>query len=120
VRPENGTGAEGRGESWVLEEGAATRAEQRRFSRELRAQVVLDVLTGVQSQAEVCREHTRGANLLGLWKSTFLERGHLVVANEAACSAEEARIAGLEPMLGRMTMENEVRKEPCAGRANSR
>ena len=52
-------------------------AKRRQFSREFKAQVVLDVLTGVQSQAEVCRKHTLGANLLGLWKSTFLERAHL-------------------------------------------
>ena len=58
-------------------------AKRRQFSREFKAQVVLDVLTGVQSQAEVCRKHTLGANLLGLWKSTFLERAHLVFDNEA-------------------------------------
>ena len=59
-------------------------AKRRQFSREFKAQVVLGVLTGVQSQAEVCRKHTLGANLLGLWKSTFLERAHLVFDNEAA------------------------------------
>ena len=86
-------------------------AKRRQFSREFKAQVVLDVLTGVQSQAEVCRQYTLGANLLGLWKSTFLERAHLVFDNEAARSAEQARIAELEQVLGRMTLENELLKK---------
>jgi transposase-like protein len=50
-------------------------AMRRQFSREFKARVVLDVLTGVQSQAEVCRKHTLGANLLGLWKSTLPKAG---------------------------------------------
>ena len=86
-------------------------AKRRHFSREFKAQVVLDVLTGVQSPAEVCRKHTLGANLLGLWKATFLERAHLVFDNESARSAEQARIAELEQVLGRMTLENEILKK---------
>jgi transposase len=66
---------------------------------------------GVQLQAEVCRKHSLGANLLRLWKSTFLERAHLVFDNEAARSAEQARIAELEQVLGRLTLENEILKK---------
>ena len=59
----------------------------------------------------MCRKHTLGANLLGLWKATFLERAHLVFDNESARSAEQARIAELEQVLGRMTLENEILKK---------
>jgi transposase len=86
-------------------------AKRREFSREFKARVVLDVLTGVQSQAEVCRKHTLGANPVGLWKSTFLERAHPIFDNDAARSAEQARIAELEQVLGRMTLENEISKK---------
>ncbi len=86
-------------------------AMRRQFSREFKTRVVLGVLTGVQSQAEVCRKHTLDANLLGLWKSTFLERAHLAFDNEAARSAEQARIAEMEQVLGRMTLENEILKK---------
>jgi transposase-like protein len=50
---------------------------RRQFTPEFKARVVLDVLTGVQSQAETCRKHGLGPNLLALWKAAFLERAHL-------------------------------------------
>ena len=40
--------------------------KRRQFTPEFKARVVLDVLTGVQSQAEACRKHGLGPNLLGL------------------------------------------------------
>jgi transposase len=86
-------------------------AKRRQFTPEFKAKLVLDVLTGVQSQAEACRKHTLGPNLLGLWKATFLEKAHLAFDNESARSAEQVRIAELEQVLGRMTLENEILKK---------
>ena len=48
--------------------------KQRRFTPEFKAKVVLEVLAGTQSPAEACRKHALSPNLLGLWKSSFLER----------------------------------------------
>jgi transposase len=48
--------------------------KRRRFTPEFKAQVVLEVLTGVQSPAEACRKHALSPNLLTTWKATFLER----------------------------------------------
>lgn len=84
---------------------------RRQFTPEFKARVVLDILTGVQSQAEACRKHALSPNLLALGKTTFLERAHLVFDSGAARSAEEARIAEREQVLGRMTLENEVLKK---------
>ena len=78
--------------------------KRRQFTPEFKARVVLDVLTGVQSQAEACRKHGVGANLLGLWKTAFLERAHLIFENGASRFPEETRIAELEQVLGRMTL----------------
>ena len=85
--------------------------KRRQFTPEFKAKVVLDVLTGVQSQAETCRKHSLGPNLVALWKAAFLERAHRVFDSDAACSAEQARIAELEQVLGRMTLENEILKK---------
>jgi transposase len=85
--------------------------KRRQFTPEFKTRVVLDILTGVQSQAEACRKHGLSPNLLALWKSTFLERAHLVFDSDTARSAEEARIAELEQVLGRMTLENEILKK---------
>jgi transposase len=85
--------------------------KRRHFGSEFKAQVVLDVLTGVQSQAEACRKHGLGPNLLALWKAVFLQRAHLVFDSDSARSTEQARIAELEQVLGRMTLENEILKK---------
>ena len=85
--------------------------KRRRFTPEFKARVVLDILTGVQSQAEACRKHSLGANLVALWKTAFLERAHLVFDSEAARSAEQVRIAELERMLGKLTLELDLAKK---------
>jgi transposase len=78
------------------------------FPPEFKARLVLDTLTGVQSQAEICRKHTLSPNLVALWKSIFLKKAHLAFQSDATRSAELARIAELEQVLGQMTLENEI------------
>src|SRR5487761_2332996 len=85
--------------------------KRRQFTPEFKARLVLDILSGVQSQAEACRKHGLEPNLLALWKTAFLERAHLIFDSDTARSAEQARIAKQEQVLGRMTLENEILKE---------
>jgi transposase len=85
--------------------------KRRQFTPEFKAQVVLEILTGVQSQAEACRKHSLGPNLVALWRTAFLERAHLVFDSASAHSAEQVRISELEQVLGRMTLENEILKK---------
>ena len=89
--------------------------KRRQFTPEFKAKVVLDVLTGVQSQAEAYRKHGLGPNLLALWKTALIEKAHLVFDGDSARSAELARIAELEQVLGRMTLENEILKKASNG-----
>ena len=50
------------------------RRARRTFTPEFKAKVVLDVLTGTASQAEVCRKHQISPSLFAFWKATLLER----------------------------------------------
>jgi len=47
---------------------------RRQFTPEFQAQVVLDVLTGVQAPAEACYQFALRTNLLTSWKPRFLQR----------------------------------------------
>ena len=82
--------------------------KRRRFTPEFKAQVVLEVLSGVQSPAEVCRRHALSPNLLTTWKATFLERAHTLFQGDEQRDEDQARIAELEQLLGRATRQIEI------------
>ncbi len=87
---------------------------RRRFTPEFKAQVVLEVLFGVHSPAEVCRKHALSPNLLFTWKATFLERAHTLFEGDEQHDEDQARIAELEQLLGRATRQIEVLKKASA------
>ncbi|HYT36013.1 MAG TPA: transposase, partial [Ktedonobacteraceae bacterium] len=45
--------------------------QRRRFTAEFKAQVVLDLLSGAQSPAALCRQHQLNPQLLARWKTEF-------------------------------------------------
>jgi len=81
------------------------RRPRRTFSPEFKAKVVLDVLTGAASQAEVCRRHQISPTLFTLWKATLLERLSSVFQPDEGRSAEAARVADLERLVGQQALE---------------
>ncbi len=83
---------------------------RRRFTPEFKAQVVLEVLTGVQSPAEACRRHALRPHLLTTWKTIFLERAYTLFQGDERPDEDQARIAELEQLLGRATRQIEVLK----------
>jgi len=84
---------------------------RRRFTPEFKAQVVLEVLTGAQSPAEVCRRHALSPNLLATWKATFLEKAQTLFQGDEQRDEDQARIAELEQLLGRATRQIEILKK---------
>lgn len=85
--------------------------QRRRCAPEFQAQVVLDVLTGPASPAEVCREPGLSPNLLSLWTTTFLQRAHAAFQSDERRSDEATRIAALERLVGRLARERVVLKK---------
>ena|SRR5579871_3113242 len=84
---------------------------RRTFTPDFKARLVLDVLTGKQSQAELCRQHNLKPELLARWKVIFLQRMALVFEEEENRSHEAGRITELEQLVGRLTLEKEVLKK---------
>ena len=81
------------------------------FKPEFKARVVLQVLTGTKTAAQVCREHQLSEQLLTSWKKQLLAHADLAFMQERESTAAQARLAELERMVGRLTMELEAAKK---------
>jgi transposase-like protein len=85
--------------------------QRRKFEPELKAQVVLELLRGEKTPAQLCREHEIGADLLGQWRKVVVERTHELFAEPKGANGEAARIAELERLVGQQAMELAVLKK---------
>lgn len=97
-------------------------SKHRQFTAEFKTQVVLEVLSGSKSAAELCRQHSLKPQLLSNWKSEFLTHATLVFQRDDQRSAEHTRIAELERLVGRLTLELDAAKKvwPLLNAAASR
>ena len=86
-------------------------AKPREFKSDFKARVVLQVLTGTKSAAQVCREHKLHEPLFTRWKHQFLERASLVFDRPGQEPESAERIAELERLIGRLTLELESAKK---------
>ncbi len=88
---------------------------RRQFTAEFKAQRVLEVLSGRRTAAAICREYQLKPDLLTRWKADFVSHaaelfGGSATQQQAAQRAEQ-RIAELERLVGRLTLELEVAKK---------
>ena len=87
-----------------------SKQKRRKFSAEFKAKIVLSVLTGEKSQAEICREHELNAQQFSNWKQQFLENAGQAFEKPAS-DGDSEQIAELERMVGRLTMQLEIAKK---------
>jgi transposase-like protein len=85
--------------------------KRRKFTPEFKSQVVLQLLSGERSMAELCREHQLTSQMIGTWMQQFLAGATQAFENEPISNQEQARIAELERMVGKLTMELEIAKK---------
>jgi len=81
------------------------KATRRPYTPKLKFQVVLEVLSGQKSPAQIAKAYGVHPNSVGLWKKTFLERGPELFAREAGTEEYERRIAELERLVGQKEVE---------------
>ena len=84
---------------------------RRSFPADLKAQVVLQLLTGAASPAELCRKHNLKPQLLSHWKDAAVERMHMLFDVNDETALLHVRIAELEQLVGRQTLEIEILKK---------
>ena len=85
---------------------------RRSFTPQFKAQIVLEVLAGLKSQAEVARQHKLKPELIARWKEVALEGLETLFRGGDQRDQDQDRIAELERMVGRLTMELEVVRKP--------
>ncbi len=85
----------------------------RQFTGEFKFTVVMQLLKGEKTITELCREHQLKDSLVYRWRDELVARGPQVYIHENVSgeAAAQARIAELERMIGRMTMELEALKK---------
>jgi len=85
--------------------------QQRRFTARFKTQIVLDLLTGAKTMAQICRDHNLKDQVVRRWKTDFLDRAETLLGGDADRVQHLDRIAELERLVGRLTMELEIAKK---------
>jgi transposase len=89
--------------------------KRRKFSAEFKLDTVMEGLRGQKSIAQICRERDITEPLYYQWKQRFEERVLEIFADErqrkSSNDHEAQRVAELEQMVGRLTMEVEILKK---------
>ena len=85
--------------------------ERRRFNPEFKAKVVLELISGTKGLMQASREYGIKDSVLSRWKQEFIERAPQVFAQIKSTDPQEERIAELERMVGRMTLQLDMAKK---------
>ena len=72
---------------------------------------MLELIAGKKSLSEASREHEIKDTVLSCWKQEFLERAGEVFEPPKDNQDKDLRIAKLERMVGRLTMQTELLKK---------
>lgn len=84
-----------------------------RFSPEQKTEIVLTVLGGKVSMAELCREHQVSATMVYRWKDAFLEAGKRGLENgvpRERQDRQEREIVKLKEIVGDLAVANHLLK----------
>ena len=86
---------------------------RRKYSSEVKFQVVIEVLTKPQSQAEIARTWDIHYNLITTWKNQFLKNGHKIFEADSDRKDKEKdkKIKELENLIGKQTVEISLLKK---------
>lgn len=84
--------------------------QRRKFTREFKLQVLAEITAG-KSVAQAAREHQLHPTLIGRWQIQQRQYADSAFAGNGRAYTSEARVAELERMVGRLTMENDLLKK---------
>jgi transposase-like protein len=87
--------------------------KRRTFTPDFKLEAVLDMMRGEKTIAQICRERDITESLLYTWRDAFFERAPAIFADGRSNGKDPQaeRMAELERMVGKLTMEIEVLKK---------
>lgn len=88
--------------------------KRRTFTPEFKLDAVLDMVRGEKTIAQICRERDITESLLYTWRDAFFERAPAIFADQRSPNGNDPqaeRMAELERLVGRQTLEIEVLKK---------
>ena len=84
--------------------------KRRIFSRDFKIEVIREIEQGIK-QAEVCRKHNLHPVLVNLWRREYRQHPDTAFQEHGTLYKDEARIAELEQLVGKLYIENEFLKK---------
>jgi transposase-like protein len=84
---------------------------RRNFKAEFKAKVVLESISGEKGLSEASREYGIKDTILSRWKQDFLAKAAQVFEQPKEVQEKAVKIAELERMVGKLTMQLELQKK---------
>jgi transposase len=84
--------------------------KRRIFSRDFKIEVIREIEQGTK-QAEVCRKHNLHPVLVNLWRREYHQSPETAFQEHGNQYKDEAKIAELEQLVGKLYIENEFLKK---------
>ena len=85
--------------------------ERRTYTPEFKVRVVLELISGKKSVSQASREYGIKDTVISRWRQEFLERAPQLFEQPGQADQQAERIAELERVLGRMTLQLEMAKK---------
>lgn len=85
--------------------------KRRTYTPEFKVRVVLELISGEKGLMQASREYGIKDTVLSRWKQEFLERAPGLFEQPQDHRKQEERIAELERMIGRLTIQLEMAKK---------
>jgi transposase len=85
-----------------------------KYTPQFKAKVVLELVSGERTNAEACRHYNIHRSVIARWRAEFLERAPELFTVPDQVNQEQARIAELEQMVGKLTMKLEIAQKASA------
>lgn len=86
-------------------------AKRRKFSSAYKARLVLELISGERSAAEIARKEQLKDTLLYEWRTQLIQHAPVVFSPPQANDELAQQVAELERLLGQLTVETELLKK---------